>query len=78
MDEGQIVGRQLVVTSRDSTTLLDLIEESFDQVARSIEIRAEADRLGAVASWRDVSPSALVSDKPSDPIGVITPVCQQH
>jgi hypothetical protein len=40
MDEGQMVGRQLVVTSRDSTTLLDL-EESFDQVARAIEIRAE-------------------------------------
>jgi hypothetical protein len=76
--KGQIVGRQLVVTSRDSTTLLDLIEESFDQVARSIEIRAKADRLVTITSRRDVSPSALLSDKPSDPIGVITPVCQQH
>src|SRR5258705_384493 len=74
MDEGQIVGCQLVVTSRDSTTLLDLIEESFDQVARSIEIRAEADRLVTITSRRGVCPSAPLNAKPPDPNRVITPV----
>jgi hypothetical protein len=37
VDEGQIVGRQLVISGRDTTTLLDLVEESFDQVARGTD-----------------------------------------
>jgi hypothetical protein len=38
--------------------LLDLIEEPLDQITGPVEIRAEADRLRAIASWRDVGPNA--------------------
>jgi len=34
-DERQIVGCELVISGRDTPTLLDLIEEPFDQVART-------------------------------------------
>jgi hypothetical protein len=43
LDEGEIVGCELVVAGGYTTTLLDLVEEPFDQVSRSVEIRAEAD-----------------------------------
>ena len=78
LDEGQIVGREFVISGHNTPTLLDVVEELFDQVTRTVQIRAKADRLVTITSRRDVSPSALLSDKPSDPIGVITPVCQQH
>jgi hypothetical protein len=34
--------------------VLDLVEEPLDQVASSIEMRAEADRLAAIASRRNI------------------------
>ncbi len=78
MDEGQVVGRELVVARRDPPTLFDLIEESFDQSARSVEIRTKADRLGAIASRRYVGPSVPLRNECSDPIGVITAVRKQR
>jgi hypothetical protein len=42
-DERQIVRREFVVSGRDTPTLLDLVEEPFDQVPRAIQIRAEAE-----------------------------------
>jgi hypothetical protein len=38
--------------------LFDLIEEPFDQVARSVKMRAEADRLAAIASLPKIKLSA--------------------
>jgi hypothetical protein len=54
LDEGKIVGGQFVVASCDPTTLLDPVKEPFDQVAGSVEIRAEADRIVAIAFRWDV------------------------
>jgi hypothetical protein len=34
IDEGQIVGRELVISGRDTPRLLDLVEP-FDQLARA-------------------------------------------
>jgi hypothetical protein len=34
---------------RVATTLLDLVEEPFDQVAHAIQIRAEADQVFAIS-----------------------------
>jgi hypothetical protein len=36
-DKGQVVGRELVAARGNPSTLFDLIEESFDQVARSVK-----------------------------------------
>jgi hypothetical protein len=58
--------------------VLNLVEEPFDQVACAVEIRAEADRLFAIAPWRDIGPGAFLGGKDSDPVGVITTVGQQH
>jgi hypothetical protein len=48
VDEGQVVGREFVVARCDPTTLLDLVEEAFDEIARSIKVWTEADRLVAI------------------------------
>jgi PRC-barrel domain len=43
LDEGQITSRQLVIPERDTPELLDLVEEPFDQIARAVQMRAEAE-----------------------------------
>jgi len=44
LDEGEIVGCEFIVACGDAPTLLDLVEEPLDQVTRSTEVRAKADR----------------------------------
>ena len=78
MSEGEVIRRELVVARCDPPTLLDLVEEPLDQIARTIEPGAEADRLLAIASRRNVCPSAPLDGKCSDPVGVIATVGQQH
>src|SRR5262244_2592795 len=39
-----IVGREFVVSGRDTSTLLDLVEKPFDQVARAIQQSASYPR----------------------------------
>jgi hypothetical protein len=58
--------------------LLDLVEEPLDQVASPVEIRAEADRVIAIASRWDVCPNALLGSKGSDPVRVIAAVGEEH
>jgi hypothetical protein len=58
--------------------MLDLFEEPLDQISGSVEIRAETDRLVAIASWRDIGPGASLGGMGPDPVGVIAPVRQQH
>lgn len=38
LDQGQMVDRELVIPGRDTPTLLDLVEESFDQVVRAVQV----------------------------------------
>jgi hypothetical protein len=38
LDEGKVVGGEFVVARCDPTALLDLVEETFDEVAGSIEV----------------------------------------
>jgi len=75
---GEEISGGFVVARRDPPTLFDLIEEPLDKVARSVEMRAKADRLVAIASRRYVGPSAPLGDECSDPIGVLASVCEQH
>jgi hypothetical protein len=74
LHEGEVVGGQLVVVRRNPTALLDPIEETLDPVAVAVEIRAEADRITAIAFWRDDSPCASPHGEPPNPIGVIATV----
>ena len=69
MNEGEVVGGELVITSCHAPTLLDLVEKSFDQISSPVKIRAEAECLFAVPLWRDVCPSAALVGERSDPIG---------
>jgi hypothetical protein len=50
---------ELVIARRDPPTLLDLIEEPLDQIPGAVKIRAEADRVVAIASWWDCWPKRL-------------------
>lgn len=78
MDEGQVISRQVIIACCDPTAVLDLVEEPFDQVACAVEVGAEADWLFAIASWRNVGPSALIGDKGSDSVRIIPSVGQHH
>ena len=78
MDEGEVVGRELVVASCDPPTLLDLVEEPLNEVARAVQVRAKANRLFSIALGRNVGPRALLFDERPDPVSVISPISQQH
>jgi hypothetical protein len=54
LDEREVVGRELVVAGCHAPTVLDLVEEPLDQIARSVEVRAEAERLFPLALWSDI------------------------
>jgi hypothetical protein len=58
--------------------LLDPIEEALNLVAGAVEIRAEADWLGPIAFWRNVSPCAFHHGKFSDPVGIVATVGKEH
>jgi hypothetical protein len=65
-------------TGRDTSALLDLVEEPFDDIARTIQIRAEADRVSAISLRRNVCPCPFLSGKLPDPIRVICTIREQH
>jgi hypothetical protein len=46
--KARVVCCKLVISRRDATAVLDLIEEPLDQIAATMEIRAKADRRRAV------------------------------
>ena len=77
LDEGKIVGGELVVAGGDTPVLLDLVEEPLDQVSRPVKVGAEADRLLAISFWRDVCPRAFLAGEFPDPVGVISAICEQ-
>jgi hypothetical protein len=54
--------------------LLDFVEEPFDQVARAIQKRAEADWVFAIAFRRNIGPRALLTGKLPDPIRVVSAI----
>jgi hypothetical protein len=62
----------------DAPTLLDLIEEPFNEVAGAVEVRAEADRLFAVPLRWNIPPRAPLSNKRPDPVRVTATVRQQQ
>jgi len=76
LNEGKVVGGKPVVARRNPTALFDSVEEPLDPVASAVEIRAEADRIAAVAFRRDVGPRSLLHGKLSDPVGVIATVAK--
>jgi hypothetical protein len=41
--------------------VLDLIEEPLDQISSPVKVRAEAERLFPIASWRDIRPGAMLA-----------------
>jgi hypothetical protein len=78
LDERKVVGRKLVVAGCHAPKMLDLIKEPLDQISGSIQIRAEADRLVAIAPRWSIGPSAPLVGECSDPLGVVASVRQQH
>src|SRR6185369_10344553 len=54
LDKRKVIGGELVVPRRYPTALLDPVEEAFDEVANSIEVRTEADRS---QTWSKMTPS---------------------
>jgi hypothetical protein len=67
-----------LVARRNPAAVLDLVEKPLDLIPGSIEIRAEADRIVAIAVRRDVGPRALHHGKLSDPVGVVATVGEKH
>jgi hypothetical protein len=73
-----LLNKALGVPRRYPAALLDPVEEAIDEIAGSLEVRTEADRLVAIAFRRDVGPCSLVNGKFSDPVGVIATIGKQH
>ena len=53
-------------------------QSGHDEVAGSVEIWTEADRIVAFPFRRDVGPSVLLDGELSNPIGVVASVGKQH
>jgi hypothetical protein len=62
----------------NAPTVLDLVEESLDQILGSVKLRAEAERLISIAPWWDIRLGSMLADKRSDLVGIITSVNEQH
>jgi hypothetical protein len=56
----QVTSRELVVTNSDPPVVLDLVEEPFHQIARTIQVQAETNGIFAIALRRNISPCALL------------------
>jgi hypothetical protein len=52
LDEGEVVGSELVITGDDTPALLDLVEEPLHQVTRSVEVGTEAANAGLLQCRR--------------------------
>jgi hypothetical protein len=78
LNEGEVVGCELVVACCHSPTLLDLVEEPFDQISRAVQIRAEAERVFPIAPWWEIRPGPALADKGSDPIDIVTAASWQN
>jgi hypothetical protein len=63
---------------RKTSLMADLVEEPFDQVARAIQVRAEADRVDAIAFRRNVCPRTLPARKLPDPVRVVSAIREYH
>jgi len=76
-DESEIVGIVLFETCRDSTEVLQLIEETFNEVAEAVEKGAE--RRDVDASWHrlDISPAAASGHFPTQSIAIVGAVCEE-
>ena len=78
LDEGEVIGGELVIAAGDTPALLDLVEEPLDQVARPVEMGTEADGLLAVQLRTYVGPGALLVDERSDSVGIVATIRQHH
>lgn len=54
-DEGEVVCVVLFVARRHRAKVLEFVEEAFDQIAKAIEIRAEARNVYAAGHGFDVA-----------------------
>ena len=78
LEGGEEVFGELVVAGRDPAKMFDLVEEALDEIARLIEIFAEADRVLAIGFGRDVSPCAAFGHRLAQSVGVVAFVGDQH
>jgi hypothetical protein len=63
LDEGEVIGGELVITGGDTPTLFDFVKEPLDQVTSAVEIGAEVDEARAIFLRRYVGPRALFPDE---------------
>jgi hypothetical protein len=60
---GQVVGREFVVSGRDTPTLFDLVEEPFDQVTRANRYGLKQIRVFSISFRPNVGPCSLLAGK---------------
>src|SRR5262249_18510111 len=53
-------------------------EEPFDQITSAVQVRTKAECVFSISPWRDVCPRAMLADKCSDPVSIISTVRQEH
>jgi hypothetical protein len=60
LDEGEVIGGELVTTGGDTPTLFDLVKEPLDQITGAVEIGAEVDEARAMLLREVCWPTRLV------------------
>ena len=77
-DESKIIGVVLFETCGDGTEVLELIEETLNEVAEAVEEGAE--RRDINASWHrlDIGPATASGYVPAQGIAVIGAVCEEN
>src|SRR3978361_1189951 len=76
-DAGEIVGRVFVVPGGHGSEVLDLVEEPFDEVAVSVQERAEGRDVLAVGHGSAIGPRSLFRQTVSPFVAVVGPVAEQ-
>lgn len=71
-DEAHEVGEELVVSGRNPSELLELVEEALDAVSFLVELAVVRTLDLAIALGRDDDPGAAFSDPVGQVVGVIS------
>ncbi len=71
---GEEVSCELVMAGRDASEVLELVEETFDEVALAVQVIGHRALLPAVPLGRDVGARAVVGDAFEDGAGVAAAV----
>ena len=74
MNEAKVATGKLVKSGEDPSIVLELVEETFDQMTLFVEMTVVETKVGSVFSWRNHRNSTHLVDQVNQLIGIIPSV----